>query len=101
MVEIREIGEGPARAVAIHVRLPGEGANLLVVRAEEGYLMCGYLNLAIAEEVGDAAALVTGVGTIDQFLNGRVAAVTTGARGRGVVAGMAVREALDRLGPGR
>ncbi len=93
-VEVREVRIGKGEALGIHVRLPGEGANLLIVRADRGYIMCGYLNLAVAEEFGDAAALVRGVGSIEDVLEAKVVDATSRAKALGVQPGMEVRRAL-------
>jgi len=93
-VETREIRVGKGKALGVHVRLPGEGANLLVVRADLGYVMCGYLNLELADEVGDSAVLVRGVTTLDEVMAAKVVGVTSQSRALGVLPGMPVTEAL-------
>ena len=92
--EVREVQIGKGKVVGVHVRLPGEGANLLLIRADRGYVMCGYLNLALAEEVGDAAALVRGVGSIEDVLEAKIVDATSKAKAMGVKPGMAARQAL-------
>jgi len=96
-VEVQEIPIGRGKVTGIHVRLPGDGANLLIVRADRGYVMCGYLNLAVAEQVGDAAVLVRGVRSIEDVLAAHVVDATSRAKSLGVKPGQPVREALLRL----
>jgi uncharacterized protein YunC (DUF1805 family) len=74
-----------------------EKAPLLVVKGKKGFLMCGYLNIKVAEKLGDAAARVTGAGTFEEMLRAEVAEVTEKARGLGIKEGITGREALERM----
>ena len=97
VVQIVEIPVGRGKALGIHVQMPGEGANLLVVRGDHGFIMCGYLNMALAEEVGDAAAMVRGVNSIEDVLERTIVSVTSRARMLGVMPGMPARDALAKF----
>ncbi|AYK15355.1 MAG: YunC family protein [Methanosarcina flavescens] len=70
---------------------------LLVIRAEKGFLMCGYLNIDAAETLGDTAAKVKGVQSFEDMLKAEVVEVTRFARELGVEPGMTGREALERM----
>ena len=70
---------------------------LLVIRAEIGFLMCGYLNIDAAETLGDTAAKVKGVQSFEDMLKAEVVEVTRFARELGVEPGMTGREALERM----
>ncbi|HDJ84084.1 MAG TPA: DUF1805 domain-containing protein [Desulfurococcaceae archaeon] len=72
-------------------------APLILVKADKGYIMCGYLNIEIAEKLGDAAATVTGVSSIEELLEKNVKAVTSKAKNLGIEPGMKGREALEKL----
>ena len=67
--------------------------KLVLLKARRGYIMCGYLNLKIADKFHDAAAVVKGV----RLLKARVAAVSKLARKFGVCSGMPAREAIVKL----
>ena len=41
--------------------IPTENTSILLIKAEHGFLGCGYFSLATAEKVGDAAVIVSGV----------------------------------------
>jgi uncharacterized protein YunC (DUF1805 family) len=97
VVKIVEIPVGRGKALGIHVQMPGEGAHLLVVRGDRGFIMCGYLNVALAEEVGDAAAMVRGVNSIEDVLERTIVSATSHAQALGVVPGMPVRDALAKF----
>lgn len=87
------INNKPARGVEI--RMPN--ANLVMIIGSRGYLFCGYLNLETAEKLGDAAAVITGVKTIEDMLEAKVVKLTRAARTAGVTEGMTGREALAFL----
>ena len=71
--------------------------SLLVIRAEKGFLMCGYLNISAAETLGDTAARVRGVGNFEDMLKAQVAEVTQLARDLGIEPGMTGKEALEKM----
>jgi uncharacterized protein YunC (DUF1805 family) len=72
-------------------------APLLLVKAERGFVMCGYLNIAAANSLGDAAAKVTGVSSFEDVLKAEVVEVTEEARKLGVKEGISGREALEKM----
>jgi uncharacterized protein YunC (DUF1805 family) len=57
------------------IELPG--APLIVLRAEKGFVMCGYLDISAAEKLGVVAAKVKGVATFEDVLNGVVVETTS------------------------
>ena len=71
--------------------------GVLLVKAANGLLGCGYFSTATADKVGDALAVVTGVKTFDDMLDAPVKAVSAAAAERGVKVGMTGREALELL----
>jgi len=92
LTEVREVEVGGGKAIAVRVALPD--ANLLVVRARRGFVMCGYLDVSAAERFGDVAAVVRGVSSIEDVLGAKIAECTTKARELGVTPGMPAAEAL-------
>jgi uncharacterized protein YunC (DUF1805 family) len=80
----------------LRVDLP-ESPPLLLIVAEKGFVMCGFLNIDAAERLGVAAAVVSGVKSFDEVLNAQIKAVTTKAKNLGVEAGMKGSEALRRM----
>ena len=72
-------------------------AALLVIRARHGFVMCGYLNIAIADKLGDAACKVTGVDSFEDVLDAKVIEVSLKARELGITEGITGKEALDIL----
>ena len=86
---------GKKRVEAMLIRLSGK--NLIILRGSKGYVMCGYLNLKVAEKFKDAAIKVVGVSSIDDALGSKVHALTSAARRLGVRRGQAVKEALKLI----
>jgi uncharacterized protein YunC (DUF1805 family) len=82
---------------ALGLRFEMQKYPLLVIRAEKGFLMCGYLNVNAAETLGDTAAKVRGVQSFEDMLNASVVEVTELARELGIEPGMTGREALEKM----
>lgn len=72
-------------------------APLLIIQAKHGYVMCGYLNMAAANKLGDTAGRVTGVSTFEDVLNATVVEVSEHAKQRGLREGITGREFLNAL----
>lgn len=79
------------------IEIPLHNSILVMVIGAKGYLMCGYLNIEIAEKMGDAAAIVRGVKNIEDLLAGNVVAVTAKAKEAGITPGMTGKDALLKL----
>jgi uncharacterized protein YunC (DUF1805 family) len=71
---------------------------LLLITGEKGFVMCGFLNVESAEKLGVTAAVVSGVKTFDDVLNGQVKAVTSKAKNLGIEVGMKGADALKLMG---
>jgi uncharacterized protein YunC (DUF1805 family) len=71
---------------------------LLLIIGEKGFVMCGFLNVESAEKLGVTAAVVSGVKTFDDVLNGQVKAVTSKAKNLGIEVGMKGADALKLMG---
>jgi len=82
---------------ALGFKMDMENAPLLVIRAGCGFVMCGYLNMEIANKLGDVAVRVTGVRSFEDVLGAKAVDVSEPARKRGVSAGMTAREALNLM----
>ena len=68
--------------------------KLLIIQGKAGMLGCGYFNLAVADKLGSAMAIVSGVKCYDDMLAATVAGVSAKAAEAGVKVGMSGREAL-------
>ena len=72
-------------------------ANLVLAKAEKGFVCCGYLDLNTAEKLGEAACVVRGVKTVEDLLKAKVAGITSGAEALGIKIGMTGQEALELM----
>lgn len=77
--------------------IPSGNTFILVIKAKNGFLGCGYISLDTAERVGDAVAIVSGVKNFDDMLNARVKSVSSAAAKLGVVPGLSGKEALLKM----
>ncbi|MEM3579820.1 MAG: DUF1805 domain-containing protein [Candidatus Bathyarchaeia archaeon] len=93
MISVAQVKVDDKTCLGIRVELPDSPPLLLIV-AEKGFIMCGFLNLEAAERLGVATAMVTGVKTFEDVLNAEIKAATTEAKRLGVQPGMRGAEAL-------
>ena len=72
-------------------------ASLVLVLTKKGFVMCGYLNIATADKLGDVAAVVRGVATVDELLIAKVQEVSEAAKKIGIEIGMTGESALEKM----
>lgn len=77
--------------------VPVCGAKLLVIQGQHGMLGCGYFNLATADKLGHALAIVSGVSCYDDMLKAEVKGVSAAAEELGVTVGMSGADALKKF----
>jgi len=68
--------------------------NLVLIKGDKGYIMCGYLNLSAANKFGDAAIKIVGVSSVEEALKTKVFACSRAAKRLGVHKGQPVKEAI-------
>ncbi|OGS39290.1 MAG: hypothetical protein A2551_06945 [Elusimicrobia bacterium RIFOXYD2_FULL_34_30] len=90
-----DIKIGDKTAVGYEIQM--QNAMLVLVKAEKGFVMCGYLDIKTAEKLGDAACIVRGVQTVDDLLNAKIVGMTTKAEKFGVKLGITGKEALEKF----
>jgi len=96
MINVTTVKVEDKTCLGLKVDLP-ESPPLLLIVADKGFVMCGFLNMEAAEKLGVNAAMVSGVKTFEDVLNAQVKAATTRARNLGVDTGMKGSEALKRM----
>ena len=96
MISVMTVKVNGKTCLGVRAELPVSPPLLLII-AEKGFVMCGFLNMEVAEKLGVAAAMVSGVKTFEDVLNAQVKAMTSRARGFGVEVGMKGTEALKRM----
>ena len=96
MISVDSLKVDGKACLGVKVELPDSPPLLLVV-AEKGFVMCGFLNVESAERLGVVAAMVSGVKTFEDVLDASVKAATSKAKNLGVDVGMKGAEALKRM----
>jgi uncharacterized protein YunC (DUF1805 family) len=96
MINVTTVNVDGKSFLGLRVDLP-ESPPLLLIVADKGFVMCGFLNVDAAEKLGVTAAMVSGVKTFEDVLNAQVKATTTKAKNSGVNAGMKGSEALKHM----
>ncbi len=94
-IEISRIGVGDKEYIGVRVRMPN--APLLIIKGKNGYAMCGYLNPDVAEKLGDAAVIVSGVQTFEDMLNAKIKWASTKAKELGISEGKLLQEEIEKL----
>ncbi|MBA4493626.1 YunC family protein [Paenactinomyces guangxiensis] len=99
MIQLKPIDIGGRQVLGVEVQLPK--TTLLVITTDQGYIMCGALDVALLNErLSDRniiAARALGVRTLEQLLDAPLESVTHTAESRGIQAGMTGREALLKM----
>ena len=93
LIESIELENG----TALGLKMDMEHAPLLVIRAPRGFVMCGYLDISMAEQLDDVAVKVTGVRNFEDVLASAVVEATKAADALGIELGMPARKALERM----
>lgn len=70
---------------------------LIIVKAKNGYIACSYIDKQTAEKVGDIAAFVSGVRTLDDLKKAKIRDATSWAEDLGIREGMSVKKALELM----
>ncbi len=96
MISITSLKVDGKACLGVRVELP-DSPPLLLIIAEKGFVMCGFLNVEAAERLGIATAMVSGVKTFDDVLEAQVKALTSKAKSFGVEVGMKGTEALKHM----
>ena len=82
--------------MGLRAELPNLPPLVLIVGAK-GFVMCGYLNLETAEKLGAAAAVVSGVKSVEDALKADARFVTSAAKELGISPGDNIRKILLKL----
>ncbi len=69
--------------------------NLVVLKGQKGYVMCGYLNMEAAEKFSEVAVQIKGVATLEDVLAAEVFACTSAAEKLGIHKGQPIKDVLE------
>jgi uncharacterized protein YunC (DUF1805 family) len=95
MLSSEDIDIGGKSLLGVKVDLPG--APVLMLVGGRGFIGCGYFKTEVADKVGHALAVVSGVSVFEDVLAGKVVAVSGKALELGVEVGMDGRAAANLL----
>ncbi|MDA1021458.1 MAG: DUF1805 domain-containing protein [Cyanobacteria bacterium] len=77
--------------------IPTTNSNVLMIKTAKGFLGCGYFDVATADKLNEAVAIVTGVSNYDEMLEAKVVRMSKAASELGVREGMNGAEALLKI----
>jgi uncharacterized protein YunC (DUF1805 family) len=96
VISVTTIKVADKNCMGLRTDLPNS-PPLLLITAEKGFVMCGFLNVEAAERLCVTAAVVSAVQTFEDVLNGQVKAVTSKAKELGIEIGMKGSDALKLM----
>jgi len=70
---------------------------LILIRGKRGFVMCGYINLDVAEKLGLVVVRVSGVSSIEEMLEKEVSNATSKAKEIGIKDGVKVKDIIDLI----
>lgn len=85
---------------AVHIRTAKANILLIKLPAGQGFLGCGYFDLAAAERLNEPVAIVTGVKSPQDMLTAKVTRLSPAAAAKGVTLNMTGQQALLRMAAG-
>ena len=99
MIRMIPIAIGSATALGVEVKLPK--TTLLSISTDQGYIMCGALDVGLLNEKlrdrGIVAGRAVGVRTLEELLEAPLESVTVAAEAMGIHKGMPGKEALAKM----
>lgn len=95
MVETELIETKKGAALGIKINLPN--TSFLIIRAEKGYLVCGYFDSKTIEKFKDCAVIISPAKSFSQMLKSKIKYVSKNARKLGINKKMTGRQALDKM----
>ncbi|MEO3943927.1 DUF1805 domain-containing protein [Gorillibacterium sp. CAU 1737] len=99
MMRMVPISIGDRIALGVEVKLPK--TTLLAVTADQGYIMCGALDIGLLNERLHERRIIAGravgVRTLEELLEAPLESVTREAKSLGILPGMKGRDAVARM----
>jgi uncharacterized protein YunC (DUF1805 family) len=83
--------------VALGMRIKIPGNYLLIINANKGFMMCGIMDIKVAQKGNLPAVRITNVKNFTDMLNQKIESFTNAAKKLGVIAGMTGKEALQMM----
>lgn len=91
ILRVKNIKEG---VIGFEIELPN-APPLILIRGKRGFIMCGYINIDVAEKLGLMVAKVSGVHSIEEMLEREISNATSKAKEMGIRVGVRVKDIID------
>ncbi|MET1160246.1 MAG: DUF1805 domain-containing protein [Thermoprotei archaeon] len=95
-IRVKTVEVNGKKLLGIEVMLP-DAPPLILLRGDRGFIMCGYLDISVAEKLGLVAAKVKGIKTIEDLLNKNIDECTSKAKELGIHSGVAVKDVVHLI----
>ncbi len=93
ILRVKNIKDG---VIGFEIELPN-APPLILIRGKRGFIMCGYINLDVAEKLGLVVVRVSGVSSIEEMLEKGVSNATSKAKEIGIKDGVKVKDIIDLI----
>ena len=93
ILRVKNIKDG---VIGFEIELPN-APPLILIRGKRGFIMCGYINLDVAEKLGLVVVRVSGVSSIEEMLEKEVSNATSKAKEIGIKDGVKVKDIIDLI----
>jgi len=92
MLISRDLKVGKKTVQSVEIKLGAK--NLIALIGQGGYVICGYLNLEVANKFKDVAVIVTGVESIEDVLKSKAQILSDEAKKIGLREGQSIKDVL-------
>lgn len=72
---------------------------IIIIKCDNGYVANSYLDIDVADKVGDIAAIATDVHSLDELIKSKVFKATSWAKDLGIKEGTSIKRALELMCP--
>jgi len=95
MLEIERIDVNGKTAFGLKLEL--DPAPVLLIRAKNGLIGCGFFNIEVADKLGVPFVIISGVKNISDMLEKKPTAISKKAQEMGITKDMTGREIIEKL----
>ncbi|OYT40704.1 MAG: hypothetical protein B6U89_01305 [Desulfurococcales archaeon ex4484_58] len=95
-VHVKLVEVNGSKLLGVEIELPN-APPLIVLRGNRGFIMCGYLDIKVADKLGLVAGRVVGVSSVDELLDKEIVEASSKAIELGIKPGVKVKEVINVL----
>ena len=85
------------KGIVTGTKISLQNSSLIIINSSNGYLMCGYLDMNVANRFNDIAAKVIGVNSFEEALNAKVVELSDKAQDFGLKTGISGKKFLNEI----